>query len=244
MQASSPATAGFHSHLNPIALLVDRDPDTRRMYAEYFRLAGCDVDEAEDGREALAKAISRHPDVVVTETRLPGMNGFDLCRLLHADEHTRSIPVVFVTADAFRADLDRARLSGADAVLVKPCLPERLLLEVRQVLTRSDEVREHLRTVALNVRSRADRTLEIVEKAERIARRPLSRAIPRFQTTDPPTPAPTLVCPQCDQPLRYDHSNIGGVSVRHAEQWDYFECTAGCGTFQYRQRTRKLRKIG
>src|SRR5690349_114225 len=61
----------------PLALLVDRDLDTRRMYAEYLRLSGCAVEEAEDGREALAKAISHHPNVIVTETRLPGINGFD-----------------------------------------------------------------------------------------------------------------------------------------------------------------------
>ena len=73
--------------------LVDRDPDTRKMYAEYLRLsAACETDEAEDGREALAKAMSRHPDVIVTETRLPGINGFDLCTLLRRDTSTSAIP--------------------------------------------------------------------------------------------------------------------------------------------------------
>jgi len=67
---------------SPLALLVDRDVDTRKMYAEYLRLSVCDIDEADDGREALAMAIAHHPDVIITETRLPGINGFDLCRLL------------------------------------------------------------------------------------------------------------------------------------------------------------------
>src|SRR5690349_8243580 len=100
------------SHSSPdirsLALLVDRDRDTRRMYSEHLRRGGYSVEEAEDGREALAKALSHHPDVVVTETRLPGINGFDLCRLLHADTATHTIPVVFVTGDAFRPEIERA----------------------------------------------------------------------------------------------------------------------------------------
>jgi CheY-like chemotaxis protein len=239
--------SGHASSMNnptPLALLVDRDQDTRRMYSEYLRLSGCAVEEAEDGREALAKAIAHNPNVIVTETRLPGINGFDLCRLLHSDAATRAIPIVFVTADAFRQDLDRARLAGADAVLVKPCLPERLLIELRRVMSTSEEVRERVRDVMHASRDKRERARELIEQTRRVLRTPLSKAIPRFQTTDPPIAPAQLVCPECDQPLRYDHSNIGGVSVRHAEQWDYFECSRGCGTFQYRQRTRKLRKIG
>jgi hypothetical protein len=43
--------------------------------------------------------------------------------------------------------------------------------------------------------------------------------------------------------LTYERSHIGGVSERNSEQWDYYECPSGCGTFQYRQRTRKLRRV-
>ena len=118
----------------PLALLVDRDPDTRHMYAEYLRQACCEIDEAEDGREALVKALTRHPDVIVTETRLPGINGFDLCRVLRDDAQTRDIPIVVVTGDAFDGDRRRAQQSGADLVLTKPCLPEQLANEIRHVI--------------------------------------------------------------------------------------------------------------
>src|SRR5581483_11966846 len=87
--------------LIPAALLVDRDADTRRMYAEYLRLGHWTIAEASDGREALAKAIATSPDVIVTETRLPGINGYDLCALLRRDSVTRTIPIVVVTGDAF-----------------------------------------------------------------------------------------------------------------------------------------------
>src|SRR5438552_2208821 len=133
-------TAADHA---PLALLVDRDPDTRKMYAEYLRLsAACDTDEAEDGREALVKAMTRHPDVIVTETRLPGINGFDLCTLLRRDTSTSGIPIIFVTGDAFEADVRRAERAGADAFLPKPCLPEKLAGEIRRVLHESMELRQ------------------------------------------------------------------------------------------------------
>jgi hypothetical protein len=71
----------------------------------------------------------------------------------------------------------------------------------------------------------------------------LSRTYQRVETTEPPVAPPSLVCPDCDQVLRYQRSHVGGVSARHPEQWDYFECANGCGMFQYRRRTRKLKKV-
>jgi len=74
-------------------------------------------------------------------------------------------------------------------------------------------------------------------------RRGLSRSHVRGETAAPPALPPGLICPMCDCQLDYKSSQVGGVSARNAEQWDYFVCERGCGTFQYRQRTRKLRKV-
>ena len=232
-------------HPQPLALIVDRDGDTRRMYAEYLRLAQtCDIDEAEDGREALAKALTRHPDVIVTETRLPGINGFDLCSLLRRDTSTSGIPIIFVTGDAFEADVRRAERAGADAFLPKPCLPEKLAGEIRRVLQASIELRTRGRDVRKRGHAEIERSQELIDRSKANVRRVmLSRAHQRHDTTEPAVQPPALICPQCDQPLRYLRSHIGGVSIRHPEQWDYFECAAGCGTFQYRERTRKIRKV-
>jgi CheY-like chemotaxis protein len=230
----------------PLALLVDRDPDTRKMYAEYLRLsAACETDEAEDGREALAKAMSRHPDVIVTETRLPGINGIDLCTLLRRDTSTNAIPIIFVTGDAFENDVKRAERAGADAVLTKPCLPEVLLGEIRRVLRESIELRQRGSVARARTRGQLEHSNELIERSQATAykRTMLSRTHIRQDTTEPQIAPPALICPQCDLPLRYLRSHVGGVSVRHPEQWDYFECTAACGTFQYRERTRKIRKV-
>ena len=226
------------------ALLVDRDADTRSMYSESLRRSFDEIEEAEDGREALAKALAHVPDVIVTGTRLLGMSGYELCRLLRQDALTRPTPIVVVTGDAFDAAIARAYQAGADAVFVKPCLPDQLAKEISRVLSMTAQ-RPHERiatereTSASPIAS-ANGSGAPIDRARRTT---LSRAHVRGDTTTPPLPPPDLVCPTCDQPLRYVKSHVGGVSARHAEQWDDYECPSGCGTFQYRQRTRKLRRV-
>ena len=68
------------------ALIVDPDPDFRRLYALYFSAHGWNVDDADDGRVALAKTLAQRPLIVVTELRLPGMSGLDLCRRLRSEQ--------------------------------------------------------------------------------------------------------------------------------------------------------------
>jgi hypothetical protein len=65
----------------------------------------------------------------------------------------------------------------------------------------------------------------------------------RSTTSTPSARPPALQCPKCQGSLTYQHSHIGGVSSRHAEQWDRYACPACGGWFEYRQRTRKLRRV-
>jgi len=118
-----------------VALLVDGDADTRRMYAEYLRMSSAWlVEEAADGREALAKAISQRPAVVVTETRLPGMSGFDLIRLIRAEGDTT--PVLVLSARDSDRDKVAALEAGADDYVAKPFGMRELLARVRAALRR------------------------------------------------------------------------------------------------------------
>jgi CheY-like chemotaxis protein len=214
-----------------LVLLVDRDDDTREMYAEYFAAAAVSIQQAADGRDALARAIARPPDLIVTETRLPGLDGYELCALLRAEPKTRTVPIVVVTGDGYQADVDHARTAGADLVLIKPCLPEVLLTEMRRLVAQAPDKPR---------RSSPAKT------------RAMSRAGKRQDTTIPPAAPPVLVCPTCHQFLIYQRSHVGTTSTGHtggtagarqSEQWDYFECAAGCGVFQYRQRTQALRRV-
>lgn len=215
-----------------VALIVDRDADTRQLYAQSLELAGFQIHTASEGRDALVNALSLPYDVIVTETRLTGIDGYQLCDLLRRDHTTRAIPIIFVTGEGGPADLERARRAGANAVLLKPCLPETLLAAVRQAMTGAEP--DLLATKSIDH-----------EAASQLPERRLSRsrAFARGETNRPPHEPPALACPMCDQPLVYDRSYIGGVSANHTEQWDVFECRAGCGVFHYRHRTRVLRRV-
>ena len=233
------------THDSTLALLVDRDQDTRHVYAEYLKLGNWRVDEAGDGREALAKAIALRPDVIVTETRLPGIDGVTLCDLLRRDLATSTIPIVLVTGEAYSGDVDRAVAAGADLILTKPCHPEQLEAELRSVLAHAKDVRTRAQALRSNVHDQLARADDVLSRAvDTVHRRhSLKKAHQRGDTINPPVMPPRLVCPSCDKALVYRRSHIGGVSSKHTEQWDYFDCEGGCGTFQYRPRTRKLRHV-
>jgi two-component system, cell cycle response regulator DivK len=225
------------------ALLADRDDDTRQMYGAFLRRFSVDLDEASDGREALAKALAFPHDVVITDTRLPGINGFELCQLLRRDVATKATPIIVVTAEAISTNLERARRAGADQVIVKPCLPDQLLAEMQRLVGRSKELRQQSQQIRARLVTQVTRSQALHTPRDAKGHRALSRLFSREDTTTPPDAPPNLLCPMCDQALHYRTSHVGGVSERHREQWDYFECPQGCGDFQYRQRTRKLRKV-
>jgi DNA-binding response OmpR family regulator len=223
-----------------VALLVDRDADARESCAEFLRQSGCDVEVTHDGRDALAKAFNRLPDVIVTSTQLTGMNAFDLCRVLRMDNVTSSIPIVALTRDA-STESRRALSAGADAVLPKSSLPDALLAEIKALLARSRLLRTESRAIqATSEKLQSESDLLLQQVGKRVM---LNHIHGRRMTNTPEIVPPYLLCPLCYRGLKYQKSYIGGVSAKHPEQWDYFECPTGCGEFQYRHRTRKLRHV-
>ena len=225
-----------------LALVVDGDLGTRQLYTASFTPHHWTILQAESGPEALALAISRHPDVILSETRLRGFDGFTLYELLHTDVGTSRIPFVFVTADATESNLSKAQQSGADAVIAKPCLPSAILRAMAAVIARGRDVRRRSQALTLKAEQQVATAQALIERAG-AQRLTLKKAHLRGDTMAPPSPPPLLRCGSCDRTLLYVRSHIGGVSSKHPEQWDYFACPFGCGDFEYRARTRKLRKV-
>lgn len=120
----------------PLILLVDDYADNREMYAEYLVFSGLRVAEAQNGHEALEKAADLRPDVIVMDLALPGVDGWEATRRLKADALTRDIPVIALTGHALAGHSRTALDAGCDAFVTKPCLPERLLQEIRRMLGR------------------------------------------------------------------------------------------------------------
>ncbi|HVL67605.1 MAG TPA: response regulator [Vicinamibacterales bacterium] len=119
----------------PSVLLVEDDRDGRRMYADWLTHAGFRVEQAHNGLQALERAFETHPDVVITDLNIPGIDGFELTRRLKHDPRTREVPIVAITGyAAFAADPSRARRAGCDLILEKPCSPEDLEAAVRSFI--------------------------------------------------------------------------------------------------------------
>ena len=119
----------------PVVLVIEDDRAARQLYVQMLQDSGCEVVEAHNGLQAVEKAGDLLPDAIVTDLGLPGIDGYEVCRRLQADERTRLIPLVAVTGRYFSAaDVARARKQGCAAVLIKPFVAEDLVAAVQALL--------------------------------------------------------------------------------------------------------------
>jgi two-component system cell cycle response regulator DivK len=119
---------------SPLVLVVDDFPDNRDMYMQFLEFSGMRVAEAQNGHEALQQAFALLPDLIVMDLSLPGLDGWEATRRLKADPRTQAIPVIALTGHALAGHSKGAIDAGCDAFITKPCLPERLLEEIRKML--------------------------------------------------------------------------------------------------------------
>ena len=119
---------------SPLVLLVDDYADAREMYRYYLARHGFRVEEAADGHEALDKALTLGPDIILMDLSLPGIDGWELARLLKQDARTTGVPIIALTAHALNGEEQRARGAGCDGFVTKPCLPQALAEEMPRVL--------------------------------------------------------------------------------------------------------------
>jgi CheY-like chemotaxis protein len=107
-------------------LIVD-DTNTLRSLVQIYLIArGWEFVEAQDGAEGLEKARALRPDVVISDVKMPVMDGFELCAAIRSDPELRKIPVVLLTMLGDDASRQRGKLVGASAFLTKPISPEKL----------------------------------------------------------------------------------------------------------------------
>jgi len=108
-------------------LLVEDNEMNRDMLSRRLQRKGYTVSLALDGAEGVAKARSENPDVILMDMSLPVVDGWEATRLLKADEHTRHIPIIALTAHAMATDEQKAREAGCDDFDTKPIELPRLL---------------------------------------------------------------------------------------------------------------------
>jgi CheY-like chemotaxis protein len=118
----------------PNILLVEDQEMNRDMLSRRLKKRGYEVAIAVDGAEGLEKARSEAPDLILMDMSLPVIDGWEATRQLKADEATRGIPVVALTAHAMTTDREKALEAGCDAYETKPVELPRLLETIEKLL--------------------------------------------------------------------------------------------------------------
>lgn len=120
-------------------LVVDDEPFIVELVKFNLESAGYEVITASDGHEALKLIEKEHPDLIILDIMLPGIDGMEICRALRFKRETRDIPVILLTAKTGEIDKVLGLEMGADDYITKPFSPRELVARVRAVLRRTDK---------------------------------------------------------------------------------------------------------
>lgn len=111
-------------------LLVEDNEDNRDMLARRLERKQYEVVMAIHGQDGVDKAKSDSPDIILMDMSMPVMDGWEATRILKADEATKSIPIIGLSAHAMQSDRDRAIEIGCDEYEVKPIVLDKLLAKI------------------------------------------------------------------------------------------------------------------
>lgn len=117
-------------------LVVDDEERIRRLLKMYLEREDYQIEEAENGDEALEMALSKDYDLVILDIMMPGIDGVEVCKKLREKKAT---PVIMLTAKGEEANRVQGLEAGADDYIVKPFSPREVVLRVKAILRRSSQ---------------------------------------------------------------------------------------------------------
>ncbi len=120
-------------------LIVEDEKDIVKMLEYNLQKDGYRVISASDGEDALDAANREHPDIVILDLMLPGMDGLEVCKALKGGAKTARIPIIMLTAKAQESDKVIGLELGADDYMIKPFSPRELVARIKAVLRRMTE---------------------------------------------------------------------------------------------------------
>ena len=135
------------SHVRSKILVVDDEPEAVELVEFNLKQAGFTVTTAADGAEALNKARTTPPDLVVLDLMLPEINGLEVCKMLRRDPATAALPIIMLTAKAAEIDRVLGLELGADDYITKPFSPRELILRIQKLLQRGQSTTEKQETL-------------------------------------------------------------------------------------------------
>ncbi len=117
-------------------LAVDDEPDILKVIIFRLKKEGYDVKTAIDGQMALDMIAEDRPDLILLDITLPLLNGLEVCRRIKADEYSKNVPVIFLTAStASEGFKERSESAGAQGYMFKPFDYDELLNKIKEILS-------------------------------------------------------------------------------------------------------------
>ena len=115
-------------------LVVDDEPSIVQLVQGNLERHGFTAETAENGVEALTRILTHRPDLIISDIKMPEMDGLELLAHIRDDPETRDLPVIFLTSKAADHEVMNGYLQGADMYLSKPFHPAELILIVKRLL--------------------------------------------------------------------------------------------------------------
>jgi two-component system cell cycle response regulator DivK len=115
-------------------LVIEDQEDNRRILRDLLASAGYEMIEAVTGEEGVTLAEMQHPDLILMDIQLPGLDGYEATRRIKANPALQAIPIIAVTSYALSGDDAKAFAAGCDAYVTKPFSPRQLLAKIREYL--------------------------------------------------------------------------------------------------------------
>jgi two-component system cell cycle response regulator DivK len=119
-----------------LILVIEDNEKNRKLVRDVLTFKGYTIVEAETGEEGVRLARERSPKLVLMDIQLPGINGIEALRQLRADDATRAIPVIAVTASAMDRDRQTIMAAGFDGYQSKPLNVKEFMAAVQAILAR------------------------------------------------------------------------------------------------------------
>jgi CheY-like chemotaxis protein len=122
-------------------LVADDKATSRELIRTVLEGSGYSVNEANDGIEAVQSARELHPDLIILDLHMPGLDGFGVLAELRRDRNFVATPIMALTASAMQGDRERAMVAGFDSYVSKPIPLPLLREEVQRLLARGTELK-------------------------------------------------------------------------------------------------------
>ena len=116
-------------------LVIEDDPNTLRFVEYTLEHGGYQVVSSTNGLEGLKKAQDEHPDLIILDVMLPGLDGYEVCHRLRLKPETAHVPILMFSAKARQEDIDTGLKIGADGYLAKPVAPSEIITKIESLLT-------------------------------------------------------------------------------------------------------------